>query len=77
MTLAAAGAPMARLRGLGDRLRALPRARRWAAGASLVWAVVVLGYAAQRRVRGSARRRSPSARSIGSGRAVAAGVTGS
>ena len=37
---------MARLRGLGDRLRALPRARRWAAGASLVWAVVVLAYAA-------------------------------
>ena len=46
VTPAAAGAPMARLRGLGDRLRALPRARRWAAGASLVWAVVVLAYAA-------------------------------
>jgi len=37
---------MATLRRLGDRFRTMPRARRWAAGASLVWAVVVLGYAA-------------------------------
>lgn len=39
------GGPSGLLRGLGDRLAGMSAARRWGAGASVVWTVVVVGYA--------------------------------
>ncbi len=45
MTLARSGFPATAVRGVGDRLAALSRPRRWALIASAVWVVVVVTYA--------------------------------
>jgi len=44
MALALSGVPGEVMRGLSDRVAALPRIRRWAAGASVGWAVLVVLY---------------------------------
>lgn len=45
MSVENAGSPLDRVRALGGRLHGLPSIQRWALGASLAWAVIVLAYA--------------------------------